>query len=127
MTIKEHGIEKFARLIRQNIAQALYMEQKINENPRLELLTPVTLNIVCYRFNPGGLPNDELNLLNKELLMRMQEQGIAAPSYTIVKDRYAIRLSITNHRTKVADLDAVMEATITIGETILKEKELLLS
>ena len=124
MSLKEHGIEKFSRLIRQNIAQAFYMEHKITESPLLELLTPVTLNIVCYRFNPGYLENDELNLLNKEILMRMQEQGIAAPSYTLLKDCYAIRVSITNHRTKMTDLDAVVKATVTLGEAYLKEKGL---
>lgn len=122
MSLKEHGIEKFARLIRQNIAQACYMEQKIKENSLLELLTPVTLNIVCFRFNPGGIEEEQLNLLNKEILMRMQEKGIAAPSYTILKDKYSIRLSITNHRTKIADLDAVIDATVLLGEAILKEK-----
>jgi hypothetical protein len=67
------------------------------------------------------LNNDQLNELNKEILMRMQEQGIAAPSYTILQNQYAIRLSITNHRTKAKDLDKVIAATIDIGEAILME------
>ena len=118
MSIKEHGIDKYARLICQNIAQAFYMEMKINQQPLLEMLTPVSLNIVCFRFKQPAMNNDELNTLNKEILMTMQERGIAAPSYTILDDKYAIRLSITNHRTKAADLDIIIAATISIGKMI---------
>jgi len=124
MSIKEHGIEKYTRLIRQNIAQALYMEAKIKQQPLLEMLTPVSLNIVCFRFLSPELDTEALNLLNKEILMQMQEQGIAAPSYTILNGKYAIRLSITNHRTKATDLDTVIEATITLGNAIMKKSML---
>ncbi|GAC1424264.1 MAG: aspartate aminotransferase family protein [Chitinophagaceae bacterium] len=122
MSLKEHGIEKYARIIRQNIAQALYMEDKIKQTDHLELLTPVTLNIVCYRYNPGGMDEDQLNHFNKEILMRMQEQGIAAPSYTVLHGRYSIRLSITNHRTIASDLDKVIAATLEIGDMIINGK-----
>ena len=115
MNIREHGIEKYARLIRQNIAQAFYMESRIQKEESLEMLTPVSLNIVCYRYNPGNLSNDQLNILNKEILMTMQEEGIAAPSYTMIKGQYAIRLSITNHRTRSTDLDEVIQATLKLG------------
>lgn len=120
MSIKEHGMDKYARMIRQNIAQAFYMEAKIKECEQLEMLARVSLNIVCYRYNPAGLNNDQLNSLNKEILMTMQEQGIAAPSYTILQGKYAIRLSITNHRTVASDLDTVITATLAIGESLKK-------
>lgn len=120
MNIREHGINKYARLIKQNIAQAFYMQSKILLQPHLELLTPVNLNIVCYRYNPGARSIDELNVLNKEILMTMQDEGIAAPSYTILKGQYAIRLSITNHRTKASDLDLVLEATVKIGKNLIR-------
>ena len=84
------------------------------------MLTPVCLNIVCYRFVYPGFSNDQLNSMNKEILMQMQEQGIAAPSYTILNDKYAIRLSITNHRTKAEDLDTIIAATISIGKVVVK-------
>jgi len=120
MSVKEHGIEKYTRLIRQNIAQALYMQSKIKQEPLLEMLAPVCLNIVCFRFIGHGMNADQLNILNKEILMQMHEQGIAAPSYTILDNKYAIRLSITNHRTRAEDLDAVIAGTLSIGKRIVK-------
>ena len=55
MLLKEHGTKKYARLIRQNLEQARYTASLVKKNPQLELLADVTLNIVCYRFNPGNL------------------------------------------------------------------------
>lgn len=123
MSIKEHGMEKYKRLIAQNIRQAFYLGELVNKTQYLELLTPVTLNIVCFRYNPGGLNNEELNILNKEILMTMQEQGIAAPSYTFLKESYAIRVSITNHRTRAEDLEMVIEHALRLGGNMLRKSE----
>jgi glutamate/tyrosine decarboxylase-like PLP-dependent enzyme len=115
MLLKEHGIQRYAGMIRQNIYQAQYLGSLVEDNRELELLTPVSLNIVCYRYNPGGLSEDELNRLNKEILMQLQVEGIAAPSYTLLHGRYAIRVAITNHRSRKADFDLLAEATCLIG------------
>lgn len=121
MSLREHGIEKYSRLIAQNIKQAFYLGQQIERQPQLELMAEVSMNVVCYRFNPGNLSDEELNGLNKELLMRMQEQAIAAPSYTVLNGKYAIRVAITNHRTRKSDLDEMLSGTIRLGQTLKAE------
>ena len=50
MSLKEHGVEKFGRLIDQNIAQARYLSALIEAEPLLELVAPTNINIVCYRY-----------------------------------------------------------------------------
>ena len=55
MAIKEHGIEKFGRLIDQNIAQGHYLTTLIEAEPILELVAPTNINIVCYRYRPYGI------------------------------------------------------------------------
>jgi aromatic-L-amino-acid decarboxylase len=120
MLLKEHGVEKYARLVRQNLEQARYLGVLIGKEPRLELLTTITLNIVCYRYNPGGLEQKELNALNKEILMQLHEKGIATPSYTLLDGRYAIRVAITNHRSNKADFDILAEACVRIGNELIK-------
>ena len=117
-SLLEHGKDKYARLVRQNIAQAFYLGELVAQHPQLELLTPVTLNIVCYRFNPGSLGEEELNHLNKELLMTLQERGLAAPSYTILDGRYAIRANITNHRTTKEHLQVLVAASVLVGQEL---------
>jgi hypothetical protein len=62
----------------------------------LELMAPIGMDIVCFRFNPGGLDDAALNALNKEILMRIHEQGIAVPSYTTLNGQYCLRIAIAN-------------------------------
>jgi aromatic-L-amino-acid decarboxylase len=82
------------------------------------LLADVSLNIVCFRYNPGDKTAEELNAMNKEILMRLQEEGIAAPSYTLLNNRYALRAAITNHRSRMEDFDILVRETIRIGKAI---------
>jgi hypothetical protein len=50
--------------------------------------------------------------------MRLQEQGIAAPSYTLLNGKYAIRAAITNHRSRMDDFDVLVEETLRIGKEL---------
>ncbi len=93
MAIKEHGIEKFGRLIDQNIAQAHYLSALIEAEPRLELVAPTNINIVCYRYRPDGIGGDELKALNTEIMLRLQEEGTAAISDTTVHGEHCLRVS----------------------------------
>lgn len=77
------------------------------------------LNIVCYRFNPGGLDERTLNRVNKDLLAELQERGIAAPSYTLIDGKFAIRMANTNHRSRKDDFHRLAQASAAIGEAIL--------
>jgi glutamate/tyrosine decarboxylase-like PLP-dependent enzyme len=46
---------------------------------------PVPLNIVCFRYSDQDLSNSQLNELNEELMVRLQESGVAVilvPFYT---------------------------------------------
>ena len=106
-------------MIRQNIHQARYLASLVEESPKLELLAPVSLNIVCYRYNPGGLDEDALNRLNQRLLAELQERGIAAPSYTVINGKFAIRMANTNHRSRREDFHRLVQASLAIGEAIL--------
>jgi glutamate/tyrosine decarboxylase-like PLP-dependent enzyme len=115
MSLKEHGIEKYARLIEQNIAQAYYLENLILNSPDLELLAPVTMNIVCFRFNPKNKNIADLNDLNKTILMALHTQGVAAPSYTLLQGKYAIRVANVNHRSTKPDFDALVADVLRIG------------
>jgi glutamate/tyrosine decarboxylase-like PLP-dependent enzyme len=118
MSLKQNGLETYRTLIRQNLQQAQYLAELIQLQPALELLAPVPLNIVCYRYNPGKGTDKELNALNKEILMRLHEQGIAAPSYTMLNGQYAIRAAITNHRSRFGDFELLVNETIRIGNEI---------
>ena len=121
MSFKEHGLEKYRQLVRQNLQQAQYLATLVRDHHHLELLAPVDMNIVCFRFVPGGLDEDRLNDLNKEILMRLHEGGIALPSFTVINGSYAIRAAITNHRSRQEDFDILVNEVVKLGNTILQE------
>jgi len=119
MSIKEHGINRYGEQIAQNIAQAAYLGELIGERAELELMAPVTLNVVCFRYRGCDAPAGDLDAWNKELLMRLHESGVAAPSFTILKGCYVIRVAITNHRTRMEDMRILVEAVVEIGKKLL--------
>jgi aromatic-L-amino-acid decarboxylase len=119
MALKEHGIEKFGRLIDQNIAQAHYLSALIETEPRLELVAPTNINIVCYRYRPDGIAQDGLKAINTEIMLRLQEEGTAAISDTTVRGEHCLRAAVNNHRTRRADLELLVRETIRLGELIV--------
>jgi glutamate/tyrosine decarboxylase-like PLP-dependent enzyme len=120
MSVKEHGLDRFGRMIDRNVAQAQYLGELIAEQSVLELTAPIGLDIVCFRYNPGGLDIEELNALNKAILVELQESGIAAPSYTTLAGEYCLRVAISNHRSLFADFDILVEEVLRIGGLMTK-------
>jgi glutamate/tyrosine decarboxylase-like PLP-dependent enzyme len=121
MELKHQGVEKLGRLIDQNVAQATYLAGLVLDAPDLELLAPVALNVVCFRYQAAGRDEPWLNRLNEELLIRLQESGLALPSGTWVRGRYAIRCAITNHRSRRDDFVLLVEAVRRLGAELLAE------
>ena len=118
MLIKEHGVDRFGRMMARNVEQAHYLGQLIEKEPNMELLAPIGIDIVCFRFNPGELDDETLNALNKEILIQLQEQGICAPSYTTLHGRYCLRVAIANHRRVQDDFDLLVKEVIRIGQKL---------
>jgi aromatic-L-amino-acid decarboxylase len=118
MSIKEHGLDRLGRMMARNVEQAHYLGQLIENEQNMELLAPIGLNIVCFRYNPGGLDDETLNALNKEILIQLQEQGICAPSYTTLNGRYCLRAAIANHRSIQDDFDVLVGETVRIGQKL---------
>ncbi|MEE8251691.1 MAG: pyridoxal-dependent decarboxylase, partial [Gemmatimonadales bacterium] len=120
MALKEHGVEKFGRVIEQNVDQARYLARLVEESPDLELLAPVTLNVVCFRFKgPTYCRDDELNELNSDLLIKLQESGVAAPSHTVIGGKFALRVANTNHRTRKDDFFVMVREVERLGRELV--------
>lgn len=118
MSIKEHGSERFGRMISRNVDQALYLGKLIAKNDLLELMAPIGLDIVCFRYNPKHKNADELNALNKEIKLQIEEQAIALPGYTTLNGQYCLRIAISNHRVTNQDFDDFINAVLSVGKEI---------
>ncbi len=115
MSLKSHGADLWGRLVEQNVAQARYLRDRVLAEPRLELLAPVPLNLVCFRYAAPGFDDAALDAVNQEILIRVQERGIAVPSSTVLDGRFALRVAITNHRSRREDFDLFVDAVLEEG------------
>ncbi len=115
MALKEHGTEKFGRLIDQNIAQGGYLTQLIAAEPSLELMAPTAINIVCFRYRLEGADEAAHEALNTEIMLRLQEAGTAVMTDTTIHGRHCLRAAINNHRTRRADLDLLVSEVTRLG------------
>ncbi|HEV3197047.1 MAG TPA: pyridoxal-dependent decarboxylase, partial [Bryobacteraceae bacterium] len=109
-TIKAYGAERLGAVISKTCLLARYLKQRIEDEPVLELLAPVALNIVCFRHR-----GDRADDLNRNIVADLQESGIAAPSTTTVNGCLAIRAAIVNHRTNSKDIDDFLQAALEFG------------
>jgi glutamate/tyrosine decarboxylase-like PLP-dependent enzyme len=109
-TFQVYGTEKLGKIIAHTCELAQYLKVRIEQTPELELLAPVSLNIVCFRYRCK-----DPNLVNAKIVVDLQESGIAAPSTTILDGKLAIRAAIVNHRTNKGDIDALIQTTLDFG------------
>jgi len=112
-TLRVYGTEQLGAAIWRSCQLARQLGERIATEPRLELLAPVPLNIVCFRHR-GPDPD----ALNAAIVAHLQESGVAAPSTTRIDGRLAIRAAIFNHRTRENDLDALLGAVLQFGENL---------
>ena len=115
MALKEHGADKFGRVIQQNIDQAKYLAGLVEATPELELALPVALNIVCLRYVRPGLGDAALDDLNKRIELELQERGIAVPSVSTIGGRKYLHVAVANHRSRREDFDLLVREVVRLG------------
>jgi glutamate/tyrosine decarboxylase-like PLP-dependent enzyme len=122
MSLKAYGTAMHGQLIEQNMEQAEYLASLIDKHDEMELLTPRTMNIVCFRYRPPFLLDEEqVNDMNREIVLRLQESGEFVVSTTVLRGSCAIRIANTNHRSRREDFDALVEAIAMHGRQIIAE------
>lgn len=112
-TLTVYGADQLGAAIARSCDVARHLARRVADEPRLELLAPVALNIVCFRYPADG-PHAS-DRLNTAIAQAVQESGIAAPSTTRINGTLAIRAAIVNHRTTSADVDRLCDAVLRIG------------
>ena len=118
-TIQTYGTARLGAMISRTCALAQYLKRRVENEPLLELLAPVALNIVCFRYRTATCTDE----VNRNIVADLQESGICAPSITTVAGRLAIRAAIVNHRTNRSDIDALIRAVLAFGSPNAKRKE----
>ncbi|MFL6671847.1 MAG: pyridoxal phosphate-dependent decarboxylase family protein [Massilia sp.] len=109
-TFKVLGADALGKSIAETCRLARYMGERIGMHPELELMAPIALNIVCFRYRCP-----DADKVNREIVGDLHESGIAAPSSTTIGGRLAIRAALVNHRTQEQDVDALLDAVLAFG------------
>ena len=112
-TLKVYGADRLGRMMAGTCDLAATLAARIETEPELELLAPVALNIVCFRYRAA-----DPDRVNREIVLRLHESGIAAPSTTLLTGRLAIRAAIVNHRTTLDDIEALLQGVLRFGALI---------
>jgi aromatic-L-amino-acid/L-tryptophan decarboxylase len=121
-TLKHYGIERLGRSIARTCDLAAALGERIERSEDLELLAPISLIVVCFRYAPRGAGLDEaaLDALNEAIAVAVQEDGAAVPSTTRIHGKRALRVCVVNHRTRADDLDVLLDAVRAAAVTLAK-------
>jgi glutamate/tyrosine decarboxylase-like PLP-dependent enzyme len=94
--------------IEKDLAHAQRLAALIARTPQLQLLAPIELSAVCFRYvGNGALPEAKLNQLNSGILRRIIARGHVYLSNATLRSQFCLRACIVNHRTTDSDIDAI--------------------
>jgi len=110
-TLKVLGADAIGAAIARSCALAKDLERRVAAAPQLELVAPVPLNIVCFRY-----VCDDPDRVNRAIVADLQEAGEVAPSLTLIDGKVAIRAALFNHRSDTRDIEALVRGVVAFGE-----------
>jgi aromatic-L-amino-acid decarboxylase len=108
LSVKYFGVDAFRAAIDRSLDVALHAQELVEESSGLELVSPATLGIVCFRRRFEGLDEAGLEQANAELAHRLADSGEGMVSSTRVDGRYALRMCVLNHRSGPQDVERVL-------------------
>jgi glutamate/tyrosine decarboxylase-like PLP-dependent enzyme len=108
-TLRAYGRAGYRRMVENHLALARHMARRIDAAPELQLLSEPSLNIVCFRYDPGGLDEGTLNAMNERLGEAILADGRVYAGTTHYGGRVALRPAVVNWRTREADVDLFVD------------------
>ncbi|MCY3824218.1 MAG: aminotransferase class I/II-fold pyridoxal phosphate-dependent enzyme [Nitrospinae bacterium] len=123
MSVQTFGMTAFRRAVSRGMELAEQAQEYVRESPVLEMLTPVSLGIVCFRVNPAdaGLDDKALEEINRTVLARIFWDDKAFVSSTLLKGKFALRFCIINHTTTWDDVRETLETIERFGKEALEK------
>lgn len=97
--IREMGVEGIQKKIRSHIAIGKWLKEEVEKHPDFELLAPVPLNTVCFRFCPKEFSKN-LDELNEEVMNRVNKTGKLFFTQTRLNGKFSLRLAFGNTNLK---------------------------
>jgi aromatic-L-amino-acid/L-tryptophan decarboxylase len=122
MGLKTHGRRGYAAQIDNDVRLARFLSAEVDRRPNFERIADSVLSIANFRYRPQdrGLSEAELDRINRKIINELVGNGSFFLAPTILKGRTALRVSITNFRTREEDLLFLLDEAARIGGEILR-------
>ena len=114
-TLRAYGRSGYRSMVERHLELAQRLSRRVDDTPELERLAETTLNIVCFRFRPPGLSEEELDELNLALGQDVLQDGRVFFGTTRYEGKVAFRPAIVNWRTTDRDVDLVTDVLLELG------------
>ena len=123
LSLRYHGVSSFRQQIENDLGCAKQLSALIETEPELELLAPVPLSAVCFRYlsQSDKLNSEQLDDLNLSILRSVRQRGRVYLSNATIHGKFALRACIVNHRTTPADIEAVVDEVVKVGRELSSE------
>jgi aromatic-L-amino-acid/L-tryptophan decarboxylase len=117
LSLRYHGMSSFREAIRCDLEHARQLRERIEKEPSLELLAAGPLSAVCFRYigrrRQPSATDESLNQLNANILRRVvHERGNVFISNAVIRDAFALRACIVNHRSSLADIELIVDEVL---------------
>ncbi|MGE5420801.1 MAG: pyridoxal phosphate-dependent decarboxylase family protein [Chloroflexota bacterium] len=90
--IRTYGVKGLQEKVRHHIEIAAKLKESISKEPDFEIMAPVTISVVCFRFRPQGLTEEELNNVNEKLNHLLNDSGKIYLTHTTLRGKYTLRM-----------------------------------
>ena len=114
-TLRAYGRSGYREIVERNLDNAAYLAARVEETPELELLAPAPLNVVCFRYRPPEVSEDELDELNLRIAQEALRDGRVYFGRTRWAGQVAFRPVFVNWRTTNEDAELVLDVVLELG------------
>ena len=123
LSLRYHGLAKFRQAIRNDVQNAQLLVALIAAEPELEMLAPVPLSAVCFRYVSPAVSTLDAEELNRKILRRTVRRGKVFLSNATIQGKFALRACFVNHRTTPQDVEQIVAEVLAVGRELASGAE----
>jgi glutamate/tyrosine decarboxylase-like PLP-dependent enzyme len=117
-TIKAYGRDGHRQIVEHCLDVAQHFAEQVTQRDHLELMNDVQLNIVAFRYNPGGRSDEELDALNERLGEAVLADGRFQVGTSKLGPRTVFRPAFSNWRTRFSDVEEFAEVVLEVAQSL---------